>query len=74
MFDFRFNYSEDDIYPVFDVEKISFQSENGWEEVSGDDIMSTCIPLDDIMHLYNSDGKFIVSCKGIRSIEIRKKQ
>ena len=74
MFDFRFNYSEDDIYPVFDVEKISFQSENGWEEVSGDGIMSTCIPLDSIIHLYSSGGKFIVSCKGIRSLEIRKKQ
>ena len=74
MFDFRFNYSENDIYPVFNVDKVSFQSENGWEEVSGEDIMSAFIPLDTIIHLYNSDGKYIVSCENVRSLEIRKRE
>lgn len=72
MFDFRFNYSENDIYPVYDVDKVSFQSESEWKEISGEDIMSACIPLDTIIHLYSHNGKYIISCENVRSIEITK--
>ncbi len=71
MFDFRFEYFDSNIYDVSDVTSIAYQTGSGTKLVSGDDILTTRLPLDTI-HLFSESGCYTVSGTNLMAIEVTK--
>lgn len=71
MFDFKFVYSVEQIYPVNNVTKITIQTPSGFKEVSGDDILSVNIPLETI-YLHSDSGNYTVSGSNLLAIIVTK--
>lgn len=73
MYDVYFQYFDGNEYLCQNVEKISVPSPNGLQDISGDAIMNHRYNINKDLHLYSDTRTYAISCKNLKSIEIRKK-
>lgn len=72
MFDVCFEYFDKNDCLCKGIEKIVYLSSNGYETVSGDDILNHYYPLNKPIYLYGKTSSYVVSPNNLKSITITK--
>ena len=72
MFDFHFAYSDGNTYDVTGVTKIVIQTAAGSKEISGDEILTSLLPLK-TMCLFSPDENVTISGDNLIAIDVLKK-
>lgn len=72
MYDVYFQFSNGTEYICNNVNKISVPSVDGFHDISGDEIMNYHYDINEDLYLYSDSEMFVISCKYLNSIEIRK--
>lgn len=73
MFDFRFIYLGDACYSAQGITEITIQTADGLKDISGDDILTTNIPLQ-TMYLHGENGNYTVLGDNLMAIEVTKRE
>lgn len=73
MFDVYFDYFDKNDCLCKGIDKIVYQStDNKYETVSGDDILTHFYPMDKPIYLYGKSSSYVVSPNNLKSIIITK--
>lgn len=70
MFDFHFVYADGLTYDVNSVTKISITTSSGIQEISGEDILLTKIPLGHHLNLYSSEQNVSIDGSKLLIIDV----
>lgn len=71
MFDFHFIYLSSNTFNVSNITKITIQTADGLKDISGDEILSTNIPLQ-TMYLHGDNGNYTILGDDLTAIKITK--
>lgn len=71
MFNFHFLFTDGITYDVGNVNEIEIKCHEAYRKISGDDILSTRLPLDD-MFLYTPGGCIAIAGKNLLVIDALK--
>lgn len=71
MFDFHFAYSDGNSYDVTGVTKVIIRTATGTQELEGDEILTSKLPLN-TMCLYSSDKNVTISGANLLVIDVLK--